>query len=323
MKNLTLLFIAVFCISIATTQAQINCSNTFFNYQYFDIGNFAAVGNSRLFNEVASLTEAFNNQAGAVWYRNPFDASKNFSCSISFMFREGNNQSNFDGSLPGADGVALLISNEPFKSGFWGGGIGYSGLKRTIAIEVDSYRNIFESDDPNGNHLAVQVPPNKIDTISNRHNSTNTLLISDSIFVIKDYQMSYLYASFSAKDSTLEVTFDSIPNNFNSRNTYKIRSVNYSKYLDLDKPVYVGVSSATGVAFAKHYLHSFSTCATPFDLTSIDDDRHYEINKVSNNVYDILGRLIVSSNTKIDLNSLEKGFYLIESNGFFKKLIIE
>ena len=45
----------------------------------------------------------------------------------------------------------------PRALGGWGGGLGYRGIKRSVAVEFDTFQN---TTDPSSNHLAVVLGGN-------------------------------------------------------------------------------------------------------------------------------------------------------------------
>ncbi len=75
---------------------------------------------------------------------------------MNFGKKEMHSEANF----PGADGIAFVIQNYSNRElGLLGGGIGYSGLRNCLAIEIDTYANdslqIENCLDRNDNHIAV------------------------------------------------------------------------------------------------------------------------------------------------------------------------
>jgi Legume lectin domain/Chitobiase/beta-hexosaminidase C-terminal domain len=85
------------------------------------------------------LTNGGLNQAGSAWFNTPVDITK-FTNDFAFQLE------NADG-----DGITFTIQNSsPTALGATGGGLGFAGIAKSVAIKFDLYSNNGEGDDSTG-----------------------------------------------------------------------------------------------------------------------------------------------------------------------------
>ena len=103
-------------------------------------------GNAAISSPALRVSPNAANQAGSAFLSNPLAIGPNSSINTRFVFR-------VHGTADGADGMAFVIQGNGATSiGTGGAGLGYSGMNRSLAIEIDNHAG---TGDPNGNHLGV------------------------------------------------------------------------------------------------------------------------------------------------------------------------
>ncbi|MCS6823425.1 MAG: discoidin domain-containing protein [Cytophagaceae bacterium] len=141
MKNVVLLLLAMY----------ISLTNLF--GQFHTIGTAVNTGANTY-----KLTDAVNNQFGAIWYKIQHDLNTIFNIQGQMYFGTDD---------AGADGIAFVMHRNCLTAGSGGGGLGYSGIAgQSIAVEFDTYWNrntppittgAEENYDPEEDHISVQL----------------------------------------------------------------------------------------------------------------------------------------------------------------------
>lgn len=189
------------------------------------------------------LTESVQGQAGAAWQARP-GRLRAFEAKFDFAISEP--------SLPG-DGFAFVIQGSSADAlGGAGGGLGYTGIPKSIAVEFDTWQNSasdFGSPtsvaDPAVPHISVHTrgtEPNDVDEQYSLGVSTDIPFLSDGTrhSVVISYRR-----------HTLSVTFDGQP---------KLSvPIDLKDTLGLGhrQPAWFGFTAATGLATERHEILSF------------------------------------------------------------------
>jgi hypothetical protein len=169
----------------------------------------------------------------------------------------------------GADGIAFVIqSTSATATGSNGGGIGYPGLTNALAIELDTWKNDGSPYfDPDGNHVAIQSCG--ASAITPYHDSTSagcTLAWPANPGInLKDGQqhaVRVVYTVMGNSTGNFKIYFDSAPTPAIDKSIW-LGNVKNSSLLDSDGKAWVGFTGATGGAYQRQEVLSWSFTPTP------------------------------------------------------------
>jgi hypothetical protein len=96
-------------------------------------------------------------QSGSAFLTNPVSLANQASFSTFFTFNINHPQGISDGDGQGADGFVFVVQTVSNTAGGAGGGIGYTGISHSVGIEFDTYDNGAGLNDPNGNHIGIDL----------------------------------------------------------------------------------------------------------------------------------------------------------------------
>ncbi len=117
-----------------------------------NFANFASAssltlnGNAAITAGALRLASNVANQVGSAFLSSPVAIGSNSSLNTRFVFR-------IHGTADGADGLTFVVQGNGASSiGTVGAGLGYEGMTRSVAVEIDNYQG---ASDPNANHLGI------------------------------------------------------------------------------------------------------------------------------------------------------------------------
>jgi hypothetical protein len=183
-------------------------------------------GNAQPFEGVLRLTPDRLQQAGSAFYDQAFTFEADTSFETDFEFKIDNGQ-----RQNGADGFVWVVQSSPSGSaalGGRGGGLGYSGIGHSLAIEFDTYANDWEK----GNHVAVLL----------NGDVRSPLVSATPSFDLNDGNSGYAWITYDGTTDLLEV--------YVSNQAQKPGTALLSTTLDLESilgsAAHFGFTAATG-----------------------------------------------------------------------------
>ena len=131
------------------------------NYNTFNgAGGLTVNGNAAVVTDVLRLTPNIANRVGSAFISNSVPIGTNTSISTRFVYR-------IHGTANGGEGLTFIIQGNGNTSiGSGGSGLGYSGMLRSVAVEID---NAQSAGDPNANHIGILT-----NGVVTSHRVTNT-----------------------------------------------------------------------------------------------------------------------------------------------------
>ena len=233
--------------------------------------SYDSVGQATISRLGIRLTPSEQFARGAIWAKEKADLTQPFTMLVGFRMTNGDDNGDLEEvpSDPGADGIALVIQNEgPDVVGQYGRGIGYDGIKRSIAVEFDTYHNA-PVNDPNGNHVGVQSMGKAAN--SSKHAPPANLAFSSNVLPLKADGTTY-YAYLEYVNKQLKVYLNDRPS---FRTPVIVRDVDIDSLIGLDSSgrAWVGITSATGRSMEQHEITRWEIgMCSPDALVSVAEE---------------------------------------------------
>jgi len=137
MNNLkSLLILLIFSLLSTSTIAQLNLVD-------FELGGSA----SKLNEQCIRLVPDRQYDSGSAWYKKAIDLNASFEMEVCLVLGCNDDE--------GADGIVFVFT--PFaRTGFWGEGMGFAGIRPSLGIEFDTYQN-YHLGDPVEDHISIMA----------------------------------------------------------------------------------------------------------------------------------------------------------------------
>ena len=159
------------------------------------ISNFSAtIGSPIIQNNQLQLTQSGSgNSARAAWYQTPVPVAQAFQVNFTYT-----------GQANGADGVAFVMQNDPKGTnalGSVGGGLGYVGIKNSLALELNIYNQSgtnLQSNGATGAYLttgAVNLRSGNPIAVSLAYNPTQQTMTQQLTDTITNATFSKVYSN--------------------------------------------------------------------------------------------------------------------------------
>jgi hypothetical protein len=201
-------------------------------------GSTAAIANpvTTADGKVLRLTNN-TSQSGSAFSKTAITLQNNNSFSTAFSFRITNPLGISDVDGQGADGIVFVVQTVSNTAGGAGGGIGYSGIPRSVGIEFDTWDN-GGWDDFDGNHLGIDIG-GEINSVVQTHITPR----------MNDGSRWYSWVDYNGTTKLLEARLSQS----NLRPLLATLSYNVDLVNVLQSPnAFVGFTSGTGAAGGNH-----------------------------------------------------------------------
>jgi len=213
-----------------------------FDYPDFtSVAGLNLVGSAAQYGSVLRLTPTTIGQAGDAWFAEKLYVQDGFETTFEFQLSEF--------SYEGADGIALVIQDSSATAlGEGGWGIGYLGIPRSIAFEIDTFSNA----EINGNHVAIH----SMGTLPNRPDGPARIAQNGSIPNVSDSQVHTFRVVYTASGEFL-VFLDNLVSSVLDV------PIDLAALLQLtDGTAWVGLTASTGAYWENHDILSWSFATT-------------------------------------------------------------
>lgn len=238
-----------------------NASATTLLYNDFSsVSGLQLNGNAAQASNVLRVTPATYGQSGSFFSTSAVSLASDASFSSAFRFRITSSGGICDEDGCGADGLVFAVQTVSNTAGGAGGGIGYSGLPKSVGVEFDTWNN-GGWDDSNGNHVGVDLNGN-IDSVA----QTNLPTGVGNVNRMNNGAIWSAWVDYNGVTDLLEVRLaqgESVARPTTALLSY---GVDLTTYL-LTTDAFVGFTSGTGSAYGNHDILAwqFNSTYSPID----------------------------------------------------------
>jgi hypothetical protein len=188
---------------------------------------------------VLMLTDPTAGQLGSAFYRASVALGGETSFSTRFQFKMGNG---------GGEGMTFVVQgNDSSTLGEGGSALGYGGIRRSVAVKVDTRATLGQ--DPNGNHIGILL-----------NGSMLADAYADAPFTLADGFAHTMWVGYDARSRTLSVFLSRDATAVKPAQPVLQREIDLARVVDSAK-LYVGFTAANGQQATAHQIDNWSFVA--------------------------------------------------------------
>lgn len=202
-------------------------------------------GNAAIVGSALRLAPNVANQSGSAFLSNPVAIGPESSVNTRFVFR-------IHGTADGADGLTFVIQGNGATSlGLMGAGLGYDGIARSVAVEIDNYAG---TGDPNANHLGI---------LSNGSTTTHLATFTPG-WDLENAQSHTIWVEYDGPANQLRVY--AAQGIVAQRPASPVMTANIDLPAQIGSQAWFGFTAGTGGVFNNHDIEAWSLTVNAFAL---------------------------------------------------------
>lgn len=221
---------------------------------------------------VYMLTDAEEFLSGGLWSSEKVSVDKSFSYSAMIRMSDGRDSAPDSLTSAGADGFAFVLqAGSASAVGASGDGIGYEGISRGIAIELDLYVNSSRRD-PRGNHLAVFSAARGV--LSSYHSQSTVRGLALDLPELRTDSTEYEFRiDYDAQRKLLGATIS--PRGEELMPQLVVPMDLSTEFSPSDRELWIGLTASTGMSVQRQEVLDFRRCGARrlSGVVSVEDER--------------------------------------------------
>lgn len=192
---------------------------------------------AQLVGSAIRLTPAVPQANGSAFFKNRVSLANQRSFSSYFVLQFS------QPSTPPADGIVFTLQTQSNDASSSGGGLGYKGIKPSVGIEFDTWKNVEDGiNDPNANHVGLNV------------NGDVTSIITANPPGALANNTWHVWVDYNGPSHDLQVRMNTAANR--AASTLVLQTTR-DLASDIGADVYVGFTGGTGGAYENHDVQAF------------------------------------------------------------------
>ncbi|PYI50081.1 Ig-like domain-containing protein [Paenibacillus flagellatus] len=215
------------------------------------------------------LTPAATEQSGAVFNNSAICPKNNYSFSTAFSFK----MSNSSAAGP-SDGLTFTIQSSTASLNAVGGGLGYYGIKPSLAVKYDTFLNTVYND-PTSNYIGLAANGTVLNqtgwyTDLNQYNTAN-----GTNFVLSNGSQYYTWIDYDGISRNVQVRLGTSPDRASAKQVLNVNNIDLGTIFN-GTPFFAGFTASTGYPnYENHNIYSWYFVNDYKPIDTLDPQNDY------------------------------------------------